>query len=65
MTKPGAEAYGSCSVEGCENRFADHMWGKIKLKGWFIMKDGTAYCPDHIPEWVEEWRAKQRARSMG
>lgn len=26
---------------------------------WFFMKDGTAFCPDHIPEWVEEWRNRR------
>src|SRR5215211_5237697 len=51
-----------CSSEGCENKFRDSgRWSHIKAvdAGWFIQKDGTKWCPDHIPEWVEEWRKKK------
>lgn len=50
----------SCSKEGCDKKYKDHSWGKIKAggKGWFFQKDGTAYCPEHVPDWVEEWRGR-------
>lgn len=37
-------------------------WDIIKAgeAGWFFQKDGTTWCPEHTPEWVEEWRARQR-----
>lgn len=54
--------YTTCSGEGCEQKIADHAWGRIKAEGWFIQKDGNVWCPDHTPEWVEEWRAR-KARS--
>jgi hypothetical protein len=40
----------------------EHAWAKIRAHsdGWFFSKDGTAWCPDHNPEWVAEWRAKQK-----
>lgn len=34
---------------------------KAQDEGWFFHRDGTAYCPDHTPHWVEEWRAKRAA----
>lgn len=46
-----------CSIEGCPASVADHYWGKVKAIGWFFMRDGTAYCPEHLPEWLAEWRA--------
>lgn len=50
-----------CSHPGCERSFRDHRWGQTKAhgEGWFIQKDGTAWCPKHVPDWVEEWRANR------
>lgn len=25
-------------------------------------KDGTSFCPEHIPEWVENWRKNNGKR---
>ena len=49
-----------CSHLDCETTHAASYWDSIKAsdKGWFVQKDGTAYCPEHVPEWVEEWRLK-------
>ena len=49
-----------CSAEGCENKFDDHKGGAMKAQreGWFMQKDGTAWCPDHTPDWVEGWRKR-------
>lgn len=50
-----------CAAEGCSASFQDHRWGSIKAHdaGWFIQKDGTAWCPIHTPEWVAAWRARK------
>lgn len=50
-----------CRHETCEAEFKDHRWGRIKAHdaGWFEQKDGTAWCPEHNPPWVAEWRASQ------
>jgi hypothetical protein len=48
-----------CSAEGCPASHGNHRWGRIKADAWFHQKDGKAWCPDHIPPWVAEWRAKQ------
>lgn len=52
----------SCSAPNCENTYATHRWGKTRAHtdGWFLQKDGSSWCPDHLPDWLAEWR--QRAR---
>lgn len=47
-----------CLSDGCKNKIKNHRWGKTKAEGWFFSKDGSAYCPDHNPEWVVAWRGK-------
>lgn len=39
-------------------------WDAIRAaeSGWFEQKDGTLYCPEHVPDWVEPWRASRLAR---
>lgn len=55
--------YTHCSIDDCPERVADHYWGHVKAEGWFFSKDGAAYCPQHVPEWVAGWRErKQRKR---
>lgn len=56
-----------CSHEGCENEFKAHAWGAIKAssKGWFLQKNGDKWCPDHTPEWLAAWRAKQGGADNG
>lgn len=64
-----------CSAEGCEREFPDHRWGAIKAtteRGWFIEKpkppegehrgwtEEKAWCAQHVPDWVEGWRASRR-----
>lgn len=52
----------ACAHEGCEaGGFKDHSRGRIRAHdaGWFIQKNGDAWCPEHTPEWVEAWRARQ------
>lgn len=50
-----------CSEPGCTRTLPDHRWGRIKDGAdWFQQRDGTVWCPDHHPAWVEGWRARQR-----
>lgn len=49
-----------CSIEGCDHSIKNHAWGKIKAEGWFFLRNGTAFCPDHIPDWVAGWRESRR-----
>lgn len=25
-------------------------------------KDGSSWCPEHVPDWVAEWREHQRSK---
>jgi len=52
-----------CSQEGCERWIKNNAWAKIKAEEWLFQKDGTAWCPDHLPGWVAEWRARKKARA--
>lgn len=49
-----------CSVPDCKETLPNHAWGKIKADGWFFQKDGTNYCPNHIPNWVRAWRKRKK-----
>lgn len=49
-----------CSADECERSFKNHRWGRIKAQGWFQQKDGRNWCPDHLPPWVEAWRARRQ-----
>ena len=50
-----------CATECCERSFRPHYWGSVNASrdGWFVKKDGTAWCPDHVPAWVEAWRNRE------
>lgn len=50
-----------CDEEGCEAKVKNHRWGKTKAEDWFFERqDDIAWCPDHVPDWVESWRAKRK-----
>lgn len=45
-----------CSEEGCEEKTRSHS-----KPGWFYSRYGSeAYCPEHVPDWVEAWRKRKR-----
>lgn len=50
-----------CSQPDCQNAIKDHYWGHVKATKWFLQRSGEAWCPDHVPEWVEQWRARRAA----
>lgn len=48
-----------CAHPDCEKRIGNNKFAKIRagVAGWyFSRKDGTIFCPKHVPEWVKEWR---------
>lgn len=59
MTYETPDTY--CASPGCISHVKSHEWGKKEAQrmGWFFQKDGTAWCARHIPDWVEEWRARK------
>jgi hypothetical protein len=52
----------NCSIPGCSASFKNHKWGTMAASkaGWLMQKDGTVWCPDHLPDWVAAWRASQK-----
>jgi hypothetical protein len=50
-----------CAEDGCTNAVKQDHWSSIHAhgEGWFFQKNGLIWCPDHTPEWVEEWRASR------
>lgn len=51
-----------CVADGCTATFPGSKWDSIRAgdTGWFFTKVGDAYCPEHVPEWVPAWRARQK-----
>ena len=47
-----------CSYSGCPSEVKNNRWAKIKSE-WFFQMNGEAWCTEHIPDWVEDWRAKR------
>lgn len=58
------EAYSTirCTHLACTARIKNNRWGKTKAVGWFFTKSGHAWCPEHIPSWVEGWRVNKTRR---
>ena len=48
-----------CNQEGCKASIQDDRWSKTRASDWFFMRDGRAYCPAHIPSWVQNYRARK------
>lgn len=53
--------YVICDHPGCSRQFKLTHWDSISAgnEGWFQKKNGEAWCPEHIPEWVSTWRERQ------
>lgn len=51
---------------GCEAVFRDTgKWAHMRASddGWFFSRqEDAAYCPEHNPPWVADWRARQARR---
>jgi hypothetical protein len=46
---------------GCTESLPGSKWAQMRAQrdGWFGQRDGTWFCPAHVPGWVEGWRARQ------
>lgn len=64
MSGEGHEQHLTCADPECSWTIPDHRWARTKAHsaGAFEQKDGTIWCPEHIPDWVGAWRAKQAAK---
>lgn len=58
---PEDQPLGHCVEPDCKDTYVDQPVDRIlaSKEGWFFMKDGRTYCPDHNPPWVAEWRARR------
>lgn len=59
-----------CAVgqEACGRSFRNtgrHAKIRARDDGWFEQRDGTWWCPDHIPDWVASWQARKAAQASG
>lgn len=47
-----------CWATGCTNTHKKDRWNnsKAEKEGWFFQKYNIAWCPEHVPSWVEGWR---------
>lgn len=57
-----AHPVGTVKCENCDDNVPNHYWGKVKADGWFFQRDGRAYCPKHVPEWVANWRKEKEKK---
>jgi hypothetical protein len=57
---------GNCTAADCQNEYKKHRWGKMQAvdDGWFIQRNGQAWCPEHIPLWVIQWRIRKIKTSV-
>jgi hypothetical protein len=55
-----------CAHSGCGDKYYPHEWGtkEAQRKGWFLQRNGVAWCPDHNPDWVAEWRVKNKKKNQ-
>lgn len=49
-----------CADPSCAAQHPAGVLGTMRATtaGWHHAKDGTAYCPNHVPKWVRTWRAR-------
>jgi hypothetical protein len=50
---------------GCQASHPGSRWDSMKADkaGWFHSRaEECAWCPEHVPDWVPAWRARQAAR---
>lgn len=57
----------SRKVPASKNTGRTSKWNIMQAgkAGWFFQRNGDAYCPEHVPEWVEEWRRSKSEGSVG
>lgn len=55
-----------CYTLGCVETIENHAWARTRASaaGWYFAISGAAYCPEHKPAWVNEWRRRKAAQGM-
>ena len=55
-----------CKEETCPRGYTDTAIGKAAAvrEGWYIGRNNHAYCPNHVPEWVEQWRKRLKTVNL-
>lgn len=50
-----------CAQPRCKESYSKSRHETIAAghKGWFMQKDGQAWCPKHTPDWVASWRERK------
>jgi len=53
-----------CLKPRCPRTVGRSKFERIRAgsEGWFFPREGGAWCPDHLPEWVPAWRERQKKR---
>jgi hypothetical protein len=54
-----------CARRGCTASHPGSRHDNIRAQGegWFhSRRDDAHFCPEHVPGWVPEWRARQAAK---
>lgn len=53
----------ACRNPTCGNDYFPDKWGRMEAtrKGWYIGRNGEAWCWEHIPAWVAERRERKKA----
>lgn len=57
-----------CSEPSCRSSYKIdwHDMVEAHKQGWFMQRNGASWCPEHVPDWVQEWReAKLKESSDG
>lgn len=65
MAKKKVEVWTFCDNLLCFNTYYPSEKNDAIKAGWFIKKDGTSYCPDHVPPAIRAWQAKQMGKKHG
>lgn len=53
-----------CAEPGCTAAHKSDRWNNSKAQklGWFMQRNGDSWCPDHVPEWVAQWREEKTGK---
>lgn len=50
-----------CNDKKCKKKYGGGRWDFVRASegGWLLQRDGTSWCPDHIPDWYGAWAAQK------
>lgn len=51
--------YEVCDNPSCLAKIQNNPFARIKAEFWFFMRSGKAFCPEHIPAWLAEYRKRK------